>query len=489
MWPWGKKTTQPDPLVSQSLGGAHVATTEEIARAGLFSDRGIRIGYARSETNGWGPVLRYPGDAHLITVAPSGTGKGRDVLIPAMLEYPHSCIVIDPKGQLAAVTGPYRAAPKEQGGMGQRVIVLNPFNILSQFLPRSHQFNPLGALDPALDSFGMDCDNIADAIVVHDPGRDNHWNESAHGLIAALIGHLVANAPPDLRTLDYIRTLVRRMDLLQEQARIAINGNDPMAAEALDGFTDLTTASNRGELASIISTARTQTRFLGTRAIADSLSGRESNFRFRELKQRPTTVYLTLPTRYLATGSKWFRLVVAAALDDLLREEKGEPVLVIADEFYQLGRLKILQNAMSLARGYGLQLWPVLQDLGQLKEHYAESWETFLANAEVRQFFAPRDKTTAEYLSALTGVYTEVTASRSAGTSGHPALFADRSVQAGVSFNQTQRPLLLPHELMGLGPSEALIFGPRNTVISALRRAYQKTELAKHAAPDPYHLA
>ena len=69
-----------------------------------------------------------------------------------------------------------------------------------------------------------------------------------------------------------------------------------MVAEALDGFRDMANAPNKGELSSIISTARTQTKFLGTKAIAENLNG--SDFRFRELKvgtegdKRPVTVYL-----------------------------------------------------------------------------------------------------------------------------------------------------------------------------------------------------
>src|SRR5580698_371575 len=93
---------------------------------------GVRLGYAKRDGNSpdhtLSEVMRYKGEAHLITVAPTRSGKGRDVLIPALLEYEGSCIVIDPKGQLAAVTGPQRAR------LGQQVKILNPFNILPNVL-------------------------------------------------------------------------------------------------------------------------------------------------------------------------------------------------------------------------------------------------------------------------------------------------------------------------------------------------------------------
>jgi type IV secretion system protein VirD4 len=80
-----------------ALGDAHFATLHEVEAAGLLNDKGIRLGYYRAPEDkgkGWGRVIRYGGDAHLITVAPTGSGKGRDVLAGVLLEYEGSCIVI-----------------------------------------------------------------------------------------------------------------------------------------------------------------------------------------------------------------------------------------------------------------------------------------------------------------------------------------------------------------------------------------------------------
>jgi len=451
----------------------------------------VRLGYATPQKD---KLLTYKNDAHLITVAPSGSGKGRDVLVPALLTYEGSCIVIDPKGQLAAITR------KQRERMGQRIIVLNPFNILPEYIGASARFNPMAALDPGLDSFGTDCDNIADAIVVHESGgRDNHWNDSAHGLISALIGHLAANMNAEDRTLGEVRKILRRPSLLEDAADFAQGGKDEMVAEALDGFRDLANAPNKSELSSIISTARTQTKFLGTKAIAENLNG--SDFRFRELKvgrkddKRPVTVYLTLPTRYLGTCSKWFRLVVAAALDDLMREETGVPVLVILDEFYQLGKLKVIQNAMSLARGYGLQLWPILQDLTQLQEHYEKSWETFLGNAGVRMFFAPREMTTAEYVSKLCGETTVTTTSTSQGkseNSGRGVFDGTTGKSESTSTGVTQRRVKLPHEVFQIPGDQFWLF-PETLLEATFIRGYRADyrtipEFGGKYSPDPYHL-
>ena len=112
--------------------------------------------------------------------------------------------------------------------------------------------------------------------------------------------------------------------------------------------------------------------------------------RFADIRNKPSTVFLILPIRYLVACAKWFRLVIAAAMADLLQEKRGPvPVLGMFDEFAQLGAMKIMSDIMGIGRGYGLRIWPVLQDLNQLKELYPERWETFLSNAG-RKFSSPR---------------------------------------------------------------------------------------------------
>jgi type IV secretion system protein VirD4 len=465
--------------------------------------KGIRLGYNKALSE----VIRYKGEAHLITVAPTRSGKGRDVLIPALLEYEGSCIVIDPKGQLAAVTGPQRAR------MGQQVKILNPFKILPDVLSADSpdhfrgipdvddlvtfdgKFNPMAALDPASESFGADCDNIADSIVTHESGRESHWADSARSLVAGLIMKLAETGNPKIANLSMVRDLIAGPDAdLATFAFQAVKNGNPFIKQKLARFAD-EKATNANEVASIISTAKTQTTFIGNTAIANCLSG--PGFRFRELKFEPITVYLVLPTRYLATCGKWFRLILAAALDDLLREEKGQyPVLAIMDEFAQLGRLAVIENAMGLAAGYGLQIWPVLQDLTRLKEQYRDSWETFLGNAGIQQFFAPRENTTSNYVSELCGETTVYTTSETKGTStnsGRGFLDGTSGKNEGVSTNPTQRRAMLPQDVRRLDRNQSLMFSeslvlPDKSYIIAGRKPYFEIEEFKGLySPDPYY--
>src|ERR1700733_3776535 len=78
----------------------------------------------------------YEGERHLLLFGPNGTGKGTRFLIPNLLSIKdRSIIVIDPKGELAAVTADYRRTVGE-------VVMLNPFDVLRLGSPGLHPTRP-----------------------------------------------------------------------------------------------------------------------------------------------------------------------------------------------------------------------------------------------------------------------------------------------------------------------------------------------------------
>ena len=72
----------------------------------------------------------------------------------------------------------------------------------------------------------------------------------------------------------------------------------------------------------------------------------------------------------------WLRLVITAALRSLY-PPGGVPVLFMLDEVAQLGHLGPIEDALGQARGYGMALWPVLQDFNQFRDLYGARAETF----------------------------------------------------------------------------------------------------------------
>ena len=125
----------------------------------------------------------------------------------------------------------------------------------------------------------------------------------------------------------------------------------------------------------------------------------ESDFDLHDLKRKPMTIYVVLPVNYLEMHQRFVRLVVNLALKAMWGGAKPRhPVLFLLDEFYSLGRLRQIEVSAGLMSGLGLTLWPVIQNLSQIKQLYPENWETFFANAGAVQAFGINDRTTGEYL-------------------------------------------------------------------------------------------
>jgi type IV secretion system protein VirD4 len=354
--------------------------------------------------SGTTPVIGYPGDGHMLTIGPTRSGKSRRLLIPNLFyETGRSMLVVDMKGELAAISAPHRAAK------GGTVVALDPFGVLPRRgvnIP-TIGFNPLRRLDPASDDFVDDAMSLAEALVqVKASDSDPHWAESAQDLVAGLI-MLLRCVRGDKATLAMVRQEISRSPAEMEVIAKQVLAGAPHEAirNKLAKYADA--PSDSKEIPSIMSNAQTQTRFLDSSGIARNLE--DDGIDFGVLKSQNVTVYLVLPPERLVTHAKWLRLIISSAMTAMQRTLKtpGRPdVLFMLDEFPQLGHMESIETAVSLNAGYGVKIWAAVQHLGQLKEHYGDNWETFLSAGCITTF-APRDVFTRDHLTKLIGTGTK----------------------------------------------------------------------------------
>ena len=97
--------------------------------------------------------------------------------------------------------------------------------------------------------------------------------------------------------------------------------------------------------------------------------------------------------------------------------------------------------------GCGLQLWPILQDMSQLRDLYGQRASTFIANAGVQQVFGVNDFETAKWLSQTMGQETIGYQTQNFKPGDMPT--------TGTSI--TGRDLLTPDEIMQLPPHLQLL--------------------------------
>lgn len=388
---------------------------------------------------------------HVVLCAGSRAGKGRNCLIPTLLEYGGSVLVVDPKGELANITA------RKRKDMGQRICIVDPFGETAERLkPFRVGFNPMTLLRKDSEKIIEDAGLLADALVPAE-SHDPHWDDSARSLVEGLLLHVATHRLYQGRAnLATVRdVLMRRLGAEGEKSKafqeeMAENSDAlerdgyPNVAEAIDAARSDFFERPDKERGSVLSTARRHLKFLDYPPLRASLSSH--GFDLTDLKSAALglTVYLCLPAGRMGTCARWFRLFVNMALEAMEREktEPPLPVLAVLEEFHVLGTMRQLEVAAGMVAGFGMKLLIVLQDLTQLKRHYKEGWETFLGNAGLMIFFGNSDLTTLEFISKRCG-QTSLIVDRDS------AVTADQRAHTGVTGKSKAvevRDLLTPEE-------------------------------------------
>lgn len=106
---------------SVTYGSAEWADLGHIAHGGLLNPGGLFLGRYHSSAPEGGAYLRYTGDKPLLTIGPPRSGKGVGAIVPNLLAYAGSCVVIDPKGENCLMTVIARSR------MGQACYVIDPW--------------------------------------------------------------------------------------------------------------------------------------------------------------------------------------------------------------------------------------------------------------------------------------------------------------------------------------------------------------------------
>ena len=339
-------------------------------------------------------------DRHAVTIAGSRSGKGAALLIPNALRYPHNLLTVDPKGEVAAATWEAREA------LGQAVHVLDPFRVAEIPDRLRASFNPLAAIDPASRTAREDVLVIADGLVKRSDPKHEEWYAGAVSLLAGLMAFAIDTAPDNLRSFAGVRNLLLQPpDRLYAtaQAMLDCHACGGLAREA--GVTLMTACeSEKGMEKDFLGTARRTTSWMDSPAVAEVLAS--SSFDLTALKSGAVTVFLVLPPQYLDPHGAFLRLFVRCGLSMMMRDgaKVNRRCLFMLDEFAALGRLDAVAKGMGLMAGYGLHLWPFVQDLGQLQDLYGrEVTETFFGNSDAEIFFGLKDMTTLEYVSRRIG--------------------------------------------------------------------------------------
>lgn len=175
---------------STTHGSLRWSSYWEILRSGALGRCGLIVGKV-----GW-KFIRYKAEGFVLLFAPTRTGKGYLVVIPNLLEYSGSIIVIDIKGENHAITSRARA-------------IRGPVWTLNVMDPaKSHGFNPLDMIQVGTWHEADDAKQLADLLII--PTFDGeHWDEKARALLGTILLYVCHKyaGQPELRTLANVRAL------------------------------------------------------------------------------------------------------------------------------------------------------------------------------------------------------------------------------------------------------------------------------------------
>lgn len=419
-------------------GETRWAAASELRQAGLRARTGVLIG------RHGGDLIIADGPEHVMLYAPTRTGKGVSLVIPNLLVWPGSVVVLDIKRENWRATAGYRQEA------GQKVHLFDPLDREG----RTARYNPLGHVDRA-DAIAVldELQRIALMLFPVQPQSDPFWAEAARTGFIGVGGYLAATAEHPFTLGEIFRQLTEgdprtRFPRLIENRR---RGALPLNAACVTALTDFC-ASSENTFASIRQSITTRMG-LWLNPLADAAT-RESDFDLRDLRQGRTSLYLGTSPENIGRVAPLYSLLFQQLVDLNARElpdGSARPVLVLLDEFARLGPAPVLAQAFSWVAGYGLRLFPVIQSPSQLRGLYGPDLaEEILANCGLEVVFAPKELKLAQDLSERLGYYTYSSRSFS----------RPRGLGKGrrsISTSDQRRALMLPQELMRLSSDDLIL--------------------------------
>lgn len=448
---------------------AHFQSKREMKRNRMVS---------RIETNGFifgklgspksdAPYVMAPPDRfpHAMMIAPTGRGKGVGFVIPNLLHFSGSALILDVKGENFAKTSIHR-----QHGLKNKVWYFSPFDEDK----RSHRFNPLAriAAIPSPDSQYTALNAMADLFLIPEGESAQCFFNAGKRLFIASCLYAIEQRRP---TLGYAAEIMAGGgNKIKSYTSIAETTAIPIVSRTFLEMADV----NEKTLGSYVSIIQGSGLGLWNDPAVDRVTA-TSDFDFSTFRAEPQSLYIVVQPEHLKTLAPLVRLLFADAIASLQRREPGpdEPhaVMFLMDEFDQLGRQPLVLSSIKTIRSFGGRFFIISQTIPGLDDIYGESARRSLqGGAGVQIYMTPQDDRTADVLSNALGrsTITAVTESQSR------VRALDDS--ANVSRRSEERPLVSANELLRFPLDEVLVLPEGQYPIRARHIRYYED---RHFAP------
>ncbi|UVT17063.1 MAG: type IV secretory system conjugative DNA transfer family protein [Nitrospira sp.] len=428
-------------------GEARFASHDEIQQAGLYGERGVIVGKVGRR------YLVYAGQEFVLLAAPTRSGKGVSIVLPNLLHYDESVVVLDIKMENFAYTSKFRQAH------GHQVFLFNPFGADG----KTHRWNPLDAVDRDPNRRVGEIQAIGQVLYPTEQIKDAFWNESARNLFLGLTLYVIESPSLPCSLGEVLRQASGKGQPIKDYLQDLISTRAKSAAPLSDDCTaplHRFCATSENTMAGILATLTAPLTIFSNPIVDASTSA--TDFDLKQVRAQRMSIYVGIPANRLSDAALLVNLFFSQLIHyntvDLpaTNPRLKYQCLVILDEFPAIGRVNILAKAVGFIAGYNLRLLPIIQSLSQLEAVYGEKdARTFVTNHACQILFAPREQRDAQYYSQMLGTYTAD--ALSTGTSRPLAWGNGKQASSSSTRSEQARPLLLPQEVKELGDQRAII--------------------------------
>lgn len=440
-------------------GDARFAGLADLTKAGFFkqTDTSVVVGKYN------GQFLHYNGQQFALLAAPTRSGKGVGIVVPNLLHYKESVVVLDIKQENFNLTSGYR---KEV--LGQEVYLFNPFAEDG----KTHRWNPFTYVSQDKNQRISDLMAVAAMLYPDGDGKDKFWVSQARNAFLAFslycfetngavnasavfaeenaedVKHNGQDAPPCTLGQVY-RMSVGESDNLKTYLQGLAN-NEHLSNACKTAFAGLL-SQEKETFGSIMGTFQEPLNMFANPFIDAATSG--DDFLLTDVRKKKMTIYIGILPNKLAES----RVIVNLFFSQLINQNTKElpqdnpdlkhQCLLLMDEFTSIGKVDIIAHAVSYMAGYNLRLFPIIQSVAQLDAVYGrESARTVITNHALQIIYTPREQQDANEYSEMLGYTTVRKKNVSRGRS-------DRN----ISHSEERRALMLPQELKAMNQNEQII--------------------------------
>jgi type IV secretion system protein VirD4 len=410
----------------QIFGTARWAREKELKKAGLLNLKGgVILGQlpdarldCRYDTEKDSVVMRLlkpsrrkiiqSGIYNTILSAPTRSGKGVSSVVPTLLCYPGSVIVLDFKGENFNMTSGFRAR----------------FGRVYRWEPtgrNGHRFNPLMEIREGDNAFS-DANLIADILTTPASGPGNatseHFTTAAKDFLTALILHCLCCPDWKNKNLSGCREFLSQTDPTDPDNTkyvydLMINSEhgDPMIHQSVVEGASAQRKRPDDEGGSVLSTVNNALAVFADPKVRRNTLNSEFYIDEFEKTKVPVTLYLTIQYSDVQRIAPLIRMFVTlfsrrftGGETQATKRKFKIPLLFILDEFDKLGKMEELHMNMGIHNGFGIHYFLIFQSLNQLNAIYGKD-HSFLAHCRNSVFFAPGagEMESAELISKVCG--------------------------------------------------------------------------------------